>query len=120
MANRDRRGAERRGRRAEIIATWWLRLKGYAILETRARLPVGEIDIVARRGAILAFIEVKQRGDLTQARGAVSPENWQRIAHAAEIWTARHPKLNHLDWRYDLIAIVPGRWPTHELDDWRP
>jgi putative endonuclease len=97
-----------------------LRLRGYAILETRARLPVGEIDIIAQRGHVLAFIEVKQRRDLTQASSAVSPENWQRIARAAEIWAARHPNLHHLDWRYDLIAIVPGRWPTHELDYWRP
>ncbi|MEO1305239.1 MAG: YraN family protein, partial [Pseudomonadota bacterium] len=46
MANRDRRGAERRGRRAETIAGWWLRLKGYSILATRVRLPVGEIDLI--------------------------------------------------------------------------
>ena len=120
MASRDRWGAERRGRRAEFLAVCWLRLKGYSILETRARLPVGEIDIVARRGQVLAFVEVKQRPTLALARSAVSSENWQRIAHAAGIWAARHREVSRLDWRYDLIAIVPGRWPTHELDYWRP
>lgn len=120
MASRDRRGAERRGRRAEFLAVCWLRLKSYSILETRARLPVGEIDIIARRGQILAFVEVKQRPTLELARSAVSAENWQRIARAADMWAARQPDATTLDWRYDLIAIVPGRWPTHELDYWRP
>ena len=120
MTNRDRRGAERRGRQAEWIAIWWLRIKGYSILETRLKLPVGEIDIIARRGKMLAFVEVKHRRRLETARSAVTSENWRRIAAAAALWTARHPQVSNLDWRYDLIAIVPGRWPTHELDFWRP
>lgn len=120
MASRDRRGAERRGRRAEWMAIWWLRVKGYSILATRLRLPVGEIDIIARRGKTLALVEVKQRGRLDTALSAVTFENWHRIAAAATLWTARHPQVSTLDWRYDLIAIVPGHWPTHQRDFWRP
>ena len=120
MANRDRRGAERRGRYAETLAAWWLRLKGYTILATRARLPVGEIDLIAQRGSVLAFVEVKQRKRLADAQTAVSYTNWQRIARAAEIWAGRNPQRAQLDWRYDLITIVPFDRPRHFRDYWRP
>ena len=120
MANRDRRGAERRGRRAELYASLWLRLKGYTILETRFKRRVGEIDLIAQRGSTLAFIEVKQRPSHHIAMSAVSQRNWQRIAMAAEIWASRHPQLADLNWRYDLVAITPRSFPKHYRDFWRP
>ena len=120
MADRDRRGAERRGRYAETLAAWWLRCKGYSVLAQRVRLPVGEIDLIAQRGAVLAFVEVKQRRRLKDAQSAVSLKNWSRIARAADMWTARKPQLSRLDWRYDLITIVPFDRPRHFRDYWRP
>ena len=120
MAKRDRRGAERRGRRAEWIAVWWLRLKGYNILSLRFKCPAGEIDIIARKGATLAFIEVKQRAKLSAALQAVPPRAWSRIARAAELWTGRNSRFQSLDWRFDMIAIAPGHWPAHKRDYWRP
>ena len=120
MANRDRRGAERRGRRAEWIAVWWLRLKGYNILSLRFKCPAGEIDIIARRGQTLAFIEVKQRADLNTALQAVPPRAWLRIARAAELWTGQQSRFRSLDWRFDLIAIAPHHLPQHKRDYWRP
>ena len=120
MADRDRRGAERRGRLAEFQAAWWLRLKGYSILAERVKLPVGEIDLIARRGQTLTFVEVKQRPTLEQARQAVSVRNWQRIAHAAEIWAARNAPAAELDWRFDLVAVTRFHVPRHFPDYWRP
>ena len=59
----NHREAERRGRGAETIACWYLRMRGWRILARRARVPGGEVDIVAKRGRTLAFVEVKARGD---------------------------------------------------------
>ena len=115
-----RRQAEKRGRRAELLAVWWLRAKGYQVLETRFKRPVGEIDIIAKRGEVLAFVEVKQRKHLSAAATAVSFQAWQRIARTAEIWAAAHPRWQHLSWRYDLIALAPNRLPKHFRDYWRP
>ena len=120
MANRDRRGAERRGRRAERIAIWWLRIKGYRILSLRYKCPLGEIDIIAQKGRILAFIEVKQRAEIASALQAVTPRSWQRIARAADLWAGQTTSARALDWRFDLIAIAPGKWPRHNRDYWRP
>ncbi|MEL7032532.1 MAG: YraN family protein [Pseudomonadota bacterium] len=120
MANRDRRGAERRGRHAETLAKWWLRLHGYTILATRYKCPFGEIDIIARRKQTLVFVEVKQRQTHAAAQTAVPERAWQRIARAAEAWCATQPRLPDLDWRFDLIAISSKGFPKHFRDYWRP
>lgn len=120
MARRSRRQAERRGRQAEHYAAIWLRLKGYAILARRVKLPVGEIDLIARRGSVLAFVEVKMRRTSTSAETAVPDRAWHRIARAAETWASAHSAYSALDWRYDLIAITPWALPKHHKDYWRP
>lgn len=120
MARGARQKAERRGRLAESYAAAWLGVKGYSVLARRVRLPVGEIDLIARRGKILAFVEVKQRASSAIAMQAVSPAAWLRISQAAALWTARQPQLSGLDWRYDLIAITPWALPEHVRDYWRP
>ena len=116
----SRQRAEKRGRRAETIAAIYLRMKGYTILATRVRTPVGEIDLIARRGNTVAFIEVKQRANLTLAQAAVPSRNWQRTANAAASWMARQSQFTDQNWRYDLIAIAPWKWPVHSADFWRP
>ena len=68
--------AHRRGRRAERVAIFWLRVKGYRIVARNLRLPQGEIDVVARRGRILVFIEVKYRADIGLAQDAVTARQW--------------------------------------------
>lgn len=120
MADRDRRDAEKRGRAAEALAVWWLRLKGYSILEQRFKRPAGEVDIIAKRGNVLAFIEVKQRSKITLAQTAVTERSWQRIARTAELWAAARPAVRMLDWRFDLIAISMTSSPKHFRDYWRP
>ena len=116
----SRRAAERRGRGAEAAAAWLLRLKGYRILARDLRTPVGEIDLIARRGRVLALIEVKTRATRDQAAAAISPRQRQRIARAGEAFLARRPDLAALDLRFDALLLAPGRWPLHVVDAWRP
>lgn len=110
-----RRRAERAGRRAETLGIWYLRLKGYRIVRTRYRTPVGEIDIVARRGTLIAIVEVKQRGraDPLGRADALGAVDTRRIVRAAEWFRAHHPRYQGFDFRFDVIAIAPGRWPHH-------
>ncbi|HYN45713.1 MAG TPA: YraN family protein [Allosphingosinicella sp.] len=112
-----RRRAERGGRRAERLAAWWLRLKGWRILAIRARTPVGEVDLVARRGRTLAFIEVKARA--TDAEAALALDEWRlrRVARAAEALAPRYARDGD-DIRIDAIFIVPRRWPRHLRNVW--
>lgn len=109
----DRRGAEKSGRRAETLAGLLLRLKGYRILSRRFKTPVGEIDIVARRGRLLAFVEVKHRRSSTLAGDALEAVDTARISRAAGWYLARHPHCSGLDCRFDVIFLAPGRWPHH-------
>lgn len=108
-----RRKAERGGRRAELIAAWYLRLKFYRVLARRYRTPVGEIDLIVRRGNTIAFIEVKQRPSEAEAIEAVRPSSRRRIAKAAEYWVAAHPAAMRFDRRFDLMIAVPRRLPRH-------
>jgi putative endonuclease len=111
--------ARRRGARAERLAVWLLRLKGYAILARDLRLPGGEIDIVARRGRVLVFVEVKARADIAAAAEALRRRQRARIVRAAAAFLARRPDLAGHDARFD--AILFGRLlPRHVADAWRP
>lgn len=115
------RGArQRRGRRGEALAGLWLRLKGYRILARNWRHPLGEIDIVARRGRILAVIEVKWRDRIDLAAAAIGPRQRHRIARAAAVFLARQPDAATLSLRFDALLLAPGRWPRHVADAWRP
>jgi putative endonuclease len=116
---RQARGAaaRRRGRRAETLAVWLLRLKGYAILARGLRQRPGEIDIVARRGSVVVFVEVKARPDQASAAEALRPRQRQRIMRAAALFLARRPDLTPLETRFDAILFA-GLWPRHVQDAW--
>jgi putative endonuclease len=113
MSAPARRRAERRGRRAETAATVWLTLKGWRIIARRARTAAGEIDLIARRGRTLAFVEVKARSDRKAALESLSPRQRERITRAAALWRARSPRPAALDPRFDLVLVAPGRLPRH-------
>jgi len=117
--SRSRRAAYRRGLGAEFLCVLLLRAKGYRILARRYRSPLGEIDIVARRGRLLAAIEVKARPSEREALEAVSPRQQQRIIGALGAFIARHPRLAGHDCRLDLIWVGPWAWPKHIVDAWR-
>lgn len=114
-----RRGHERAGRLAELAAAWYLRLKGFHIVARRYGTPVGEIDLVAVRGRLLLFVEVKRRADLGDAAAAALPRQQQRITRAASIYLQRHPQHRDAACRFDVVAVAPARWPLHIADAWR-
>jgi len=113
-----RRIAERRGRRAEAVAALWLRLKGYRVVDRRVRTPVGEIDLVLRRGRLVVFAEVKRRGAIADGLTAVGPAQRRRIGRAAQWWLARHPALADRTIRFDLLVIPARGWPRHLANAW--
>jgi putative endonuclease len=110
---------QKRGRWAETVAAWRLRLAGWRIVERDLRLGPAQIDIIAARGRILAFVEVKLRADLDGAAEALHPAQRQRIVRAAEIFLAKRPEFAPFETRFDAILIAPGRWPQHLQDAWR-
>ena len=114
----SRRQAEKRGRGAETLACWYLRLKGWRILARRARVAGGEVDIVARRGRTLAFIEVKARSTGEAAAFALDRYRLRRVAVAAERLAPRFMRAGD-DVRIDAVFIVPRRLPLHLADVWQ-
>lgn len=114
-----RRGRERAGRLAEALAACLLRAKGYRILARRFATPVGEIDLVARRGDLVLFVEVKRRGRTADALGALRPRQQERIARAAAWFLQQRPTLTACAVRFDLIALAPWRPLRHVADVWR-
>jgi len=107
-----RQRAERGGRRAESVAAWWLRLKGWTILARRVRTPVGEVDLIARRGRITAFIEVKARASDAQSALALDDYRLRRVVAATEALAHRYARPGG-DIRVDALFIVPWRLPRH-------
>lgn len=101
------------GLSAESKASAFLIAKGYRILARRFRTPYGEIDIVARRRNLLAFIEVKARASLDDAAYSVTPQQQQRIIAAAQAWLMAHPEHADFDMRFDAILIAPKHLPRH-------
>ncbi|MEM1038082.1 MAG: YraN family protein [Pseudomonadota bacterium] len=113
-----RKEAERKGHRAERLAAWALRLKGYQIVGRRFKTPVGEIDLIARKGDTIAFVEVKARADAQVALDSVSFKSQRRISKAALWWIRRQKDHAKLSWRFDVVAVVPRRWPIHTRRVW--
>ncbi len=114
-APRDRKKAHGLGILAERFAIVLLRLKGYRILACRYCVRGGEIDIVIRRGDTVAFVEVKVRPTLDEARTAIDFVKRRRISRAAKTWLASNPWAAPLTWRGDAIYIAPRRLPRHEI-----
>ena len=113
-----RREAELGGRRAETLAAWWLRLKGWRILARRVRTPVGEIDLVARRGRTLAFVEVKARAPPADADLSLDEYRLRRVAAAAEATAHRYARAGDAI-RIDALFVTPRRFPRHLANVWR-
>jgi putative endonuclease len=111
-----KRRSERKGRRAEWFAALALMLKGYRIVSLRYKTAVGEIDLVARKRDLIAFVEVKARKDLASGVDAVSYPAQRRIAAAGELFISRQQDSAQLSWRHDVVVVSPWRWPVHLQD----
>ena len=112
-----RQRAEARGRRGEAIAAWWLRLHGWRILGERVRNPRGEVDLIARRGRTLAFIEVKARVKDADLAKAIDAYRLRRVAAAAESLLHKYSKGTD-EVRIDVILVAPWRIPRHLVNVW--
>lgn len=110
--------AERRGRRGETVAAWYLRSKGWRILARRVKTPRGEIDLVARRGRTVVFVEVKWRASEGELGLAIDHRRLQRVAAAAEAVAHRYALAGE-DVRIDALLLAPGRWPRHIVNAWQ-
>ncbi len=108
-----RQKAERHGRRAETIAAWWLRFKGYSLLAQRVRTGQGEIDLVMRRGRMIIFVEVKARSSLAEAHEALTPRGLERLRRAGAVCIGRFDPKNRLNHRFDALLIAPWHFPRH-------
>ncbi len=104
---------ERRGHRGEWLAAAALMLKGYRIVTRRYRTKLGEIDLIARRGDLVLIVEVKVRPTLVQAMEAIGRMSERRIDAAADLWLMRQPDHARLSLRFDMVAVLPRRWPVH-------
>lgn len=112
-ANRKRRQAEQRGQTAETVAAMLLRAKLYRIIGQRVKTPRGEIDIIARRGRLFVFAEVKSRPSHDAAMMSVTPRQAKRISDAAHIWLARNGLDTGFEYRFDIITVSSYLWPRH-------
>ena len=123
MTSRPRRDTGRRrtafvfGLRAERRAALRLTLKGYRILASRYTAAGGEIDLVAKRGQVVAFVEVKARPTLDEAAASITGVKRERLHRAARRWLAHHPwaARDHV-LRGDAVFVAPRRWPRHLAD----
>jgi putative endonuclease len=102
-------GRQRLGRAAEQAAARYLRRRGYRILAANERVGRGEVDLIVRRGPVLAFVEVKARRSAVcgAPEEAVGPAKRRQIARLAEIWLAARPwaLIGVSDVRFDLVAV---------------
>ncbi len=118
MSTQRRHRAVRTGRWAERLCVFVLRLKGYRVIARDLRTPAGEVDIVARRGRSVAFVEVKARATMDIAANALRPKQRERIARAAGYILAKLPDAQDADVRFDVMLVVPWRSPVHIMNAW--
>lgn len=107
----ERRARYARGHRAELVGALFMMAKGYRIIERRYITRVGELDLVAKRGRNILFIEVKFRRQIDAAAYAITPRQQQRLHRAAQVWLGRNDWSRGHDLRFDALLVSPWRWP---------
>jgi putative endonuclease len=115
--------ADRAGRQGETLAALWLMLHGWRIVARRQRIGagrgVGEVDLIARRGRVLAFVEVKWRAHRAAFADAIDEHRLARVARAAEALIPRYARAGDT-MRIDVILLAPWQWPRHIVHVWQP
>lgn len=114
----SRKKAYSRGHKGEGLAAFYLRLKGYRILQRRYKTPVGEVDLIARKGPALVFIEVKARKNYEDGVEAITRRQQLRTIRAAKYFLSSHPGMAPLDLRFDAIIVLPGLKLRHIPGAW--
>ena len=114
-----RQQAERSGRDGEARAALWLRAKGWQVLDRRVKTAAGEIDLVVKRGRLVAFIEVKWRQQREELDHAIDQHRLARVAAATDAVAHRYAKEGE-DIRVDVILLAPGTFPRHIANAWQP
>ena len=108
------------GKLSELAAEMLLRWKGYSILDRRFKTSGGEIDLVARRGGRVAFVEVKRRATIDDALDTLTPRLRRRVRrrvrNAAELWMQKYDEYGKLDVAFDVVLLTPTSWPVHMMD----
>lgn len=124
MTIKQKQKTYQRGLDAEAFAVWFLKFKGYRILEQRYKTKVGEVDIIAQRGSKIIFVEVKARPTIDQALESITPTMKSRIEKTAVHFISKN-NLTNVTYQFDVIAILPfnfqtlakGRLFIHHLDN---
>lgn len=114
-----RKTSYRHGVTSEILCMAWLMVKGYRILAWRFRTISGEVDIVAQKSKMIAFVEVKARATQISGMEAISAASQKRISSAAADYIQRKANRAKFSFRFDLMIVVPGRWPVHIPNAWQ-
>ena len=114
-----RQAADAAGRRGEHYAARWLERRGWEILDRRVRTEAGEVDLVARRPGLVAFVEVKVRKAAAELDHAIDERRLARVAAAAEVLMARYARAGD-DLRVDVLLLAPGCLPRHIENAWMP
>ena len=107
----ERRRRHRSGLNAETIVAALLIASGHRILARRFKTPVGEIDLIAVKAERIAFVEVKRRSTSEDCEAAITPMLRHRVRRAADLWLARNPRFQRHDIGFDLVFVVPWRFP---------
>jgi len=115
----SRQRAQQKGHKGEGRAALYLRLKGYRIMERRYKTPVGEADLIVRKGQTLAFVEVKARENYRDGVEAITYRQQQRVLRAAKSYLAANPGLAELDIRFDAFIVLPRLKIKHIPGAWR-
>lgn len=108
----------KKGLMAEFKAKIYFRMLGYSILTERFKTPMGEIDIVVKRGNTIAFVEVKMRRTVDEAAEAIHNKNQSRVRNAAELYLQKYPEYTDCEMRFDALVLAPGAWPRHIENAW--
>jgi len=112
----ERRRRHRSGLNAETIVAALLIASGHRILARRFKTPVGEIDLIAVKAGRIAFVEVKRRSTSEDCEAAITPMLRHRVRRAANLWLARNPRFQRHDIGFDLVFVVPWRFPLIMYD----
>lgn len=111
--------AERKGREGEVQAAQWLMQQGWKVLAERRKTKLGEIDLIARKSGLVAFIEVKWRKRASDLDTAIDERRLARVAAAVEVVAHEYIEDGD-DIRVDVILLAPGTKPRHIENAWQP